>query len=336
MVSCISNRSADALNSITFNPLEEDEKIEVLIDGQLFTSYFYGEEAAKPVLYPILSSEGNFLTRGFPFDPRPGERVDHPHHLGNWFNYGDVNGWDFWNNGKGISEPQDENFGHIVHAGITKMLSGEHQGILAVSSLWKTHDMQVLLAENTEFVFHAKGTTRIIDRYSTLTAVNDDVILRDNKEGMFALRVARELELPTDKVAVFLDSHGVPTRIEKADNLGVSGSYLSSEGAVDDAVWGTRASWVMLSGVVNEEKVSIIIIDHPDNVGYPTYWHARGYGLFAANPLGQAIFSDGEKVLNYTLKASESVTFKYRLVILSGDLPTAEAVNSLALEFYPL
>ena len=42
------------------------------------------------------------VTRGFPLEPRPGERVDHPHHVGLWFNHGDVNGVDFWNNSESL------------------------------------------------------------------------------------------------------------------------------------------------------------------------------------------------------------------------------------------
>ena len=52
----------------------------------------------KPVLYPLNSSSGIPVTRGFPIDPKPNERIDHPHQTGMWFNYGNVNGLDFWNN----------------------------------------------------------------------------------------------------------------------------------------------------------------------------------------------------------------------------------------------
>jgi hypothetical protein len=49
-------------------------------------------------LYPLIADGGITVTRGYPLEPRPGERVDHPHHAGLWFNYGEVNGFDFWNN----------------------------------------------------------------------------------------------------------------------------------------------------------------------------------------------------------------------------------------------
>jgi hypothetical protein len=108
------------------------------------------------------------------------------------------------------------------------------------------------------------------------------------------------------------------------DNTGVTGHYLSSEGIEGMDVWGKRAKWVALSGEVEGEKVSIVIFDHPDNVGYPTYWHARGYGLFSANPLGQSIFSEGKETLNFSLESGESTTFRYRTLIVSGETDAAK------------
>ncbi|MDZ7694930.1 MAG: DUF6807 family protein [Balneolaceae bacterium] len=83
-------------------------------------------------------------------------------------------------------------------------------------------------------------------------------------------------------------------------------------------VWGTRARWMNLSGQIADESVSVAILDHPDNVGFPTYWHARGYGLFAANPLGQEALSGGEEQLDFELSAEDSTTFRYRVIVYSG------------------
>ena len=101
---------------------------------------------------------------------------------------------------------------------------------------------------------------------------------------------------------MFTDAAGVRPTVATLDNTGVNGDYLTSEGKKGDAVWGTRGKWAMLSGTVGGEPVTIAILDHPKNPGYPTYWHARGYGLFAANPLGQKALSNGKDVLNFTLE----------------------------------
>ena len=74
-------------------------------------------------------------------------------------------------------------------------------------------------------------------------------------------------------------------------------------------------------------RSSIAILDHPQNPGYPTYWHARGYGLFAANPLGQKALSDGKDVLNFALEPRQSATFRYRIIVATGT-PSAADVES--------
>jgi hypothetical protein len=58
-------------------------RIDVLIGGQPFTSYFLGAESPKPYLYPLRSAQGTIVTRGFPMRKDiPGEKADAPHHRG--------------------------------------------------------------------------------------------------------------------------------------------------------------------------------------------------------------------------------------------------------------
>lgn len=311
---------------------DAERKVDVIIDGKLFTSYIYPDIIKKPVLWPVMSQAGNMLTRSFPMINKEGDRSDHPHHVGVWLNYGDVNGLDFWNNSEAISPEKRDGYGTIYHRSIDKAKSGKGTALLGTSSDWKSPDNTIMLEEQTSFRFSALEHVRIIDRTTTLKAVIDEVKFTDNKEGMFAIRVARELELPSEKPTNLVDSHGVVTKVEKMDNTFVKGDYRSAEGVEGKEVWGTRCRWMKLSSEIEGEPVALVIIDHPSNVGYPTYWHARGYGLFAANTLGQKIFSDGINELNFSLKKGESVTFKYRLVVAAENL-TDNQINQLADEY---
>ncbi len=310
-------------------PKESEQKIDVLMDGELFTSYILDskyEVLKKPALYPLKSPSGVEITRGYPLESKPGERVDHPHHIGLWFNYGDVNGLDFWNNSSAIPEDRQDEMGHIVHWGVNEVKNGEQSGELVVTSGWLSPDNQVLLREETRFVFHKRPAARVVDRISTLTATGQRVRMHDNKEGMLGLRVTRALEYPSERPLRLTGPDGEPMEEPVLDNEGVNGEYTSSEGITGVEVWGTRAKWMKLSGVVEGQPVTVAILDHPDNVGYPTFWHARAYGLFAANPLGQAVFTEGDMQLNYELPAGESVTFKYRILIIPGR-DTADQVE---------
>jgi len=309
-----------------------EKKVDVMVDGKLFTSYIYPDNVKKPVLWPVMSPAENMLTRSFPMVNKEGDRTDHPHHVGIWLNYGDVNGLDFWNNSEAIPPEKRDGFGTIYHKSIDKVENGTGTAQLSTSAVWKSPENRAMLDEHTSFNFMALGNVRIIDRTTTLKALVEKVEFTDNKEGMFAIRVARELELPSEKPTNLMDSHGNVTRVEKMDNTNVKGNYRSADGVEGKEVWGTRCRWMKLASEIKGEPVSLVIIDHPTNVGYPTYWHARDYGLFAANTLGQKVFSEGKNELNFSLEKGESVTFKYRLVVASQDL-SDDDINHLADEY---
>jgi len=308
---------------------DAEKKVDVLIDGELFTSYIYPDLIKKPVLWPLMSPAGNMLTRSFPLETKEGDRSDHPHHVGVWLNYGDVNGLDFWNNSEAIAPEKRAGYGSIVHRSVEKAESGPGSALLETTAVWESPDQTLMLEEHSTFTFSVVDQIRIIDRTTTLKALLDEVHFKDNKEGMFAIRVARELELPSESPTDLVDAHGNITRVEQMDNTLVKGNYSSAEGVEGSEVWGTRCRWMKLASEINGEEVALVIIDHPSNIGYPTYWHARGYGLFAANTLGQKVFSDGKNVLNFSLKKNQTVTFKYRLVVAGEDLSDLQ-INELA------
>ncbi len=302
----------------------EKQRVAVMVDGKLFTAFIYPDASVlkKPALYPILTATGNPITRGWPLDPRPGERVDHPHHVGMWFNYGDVNGHDFWNNSNDLGPDHKGPMGTIVTTNIAKLNEVGNRAELTVESDWQDSAGKSMIKESTMYTFEADGQNRRIDRQTTLTALDKDVTFKDNKEGLVAIRVARQLEHPSTKAEIFTDASGKATPVASLNNDGIMGHYHSAVGKEGDAVWGTRAPWVELTGTLTgNEPVSVVLFDNPKNVGYPTYWHARGYGLFAANPLAPSVMSSGkDSPMNFVLKAGQSVTFRHRLLIAPGTL----------------
>lgn len=244
-----------------------------------------------------------------------------------WFNYGDVNGYDFWNNSNDTGSHKGP-FGTIRHRSVDKMASGDDKAELEVSSEWQKPDGKSLIRETTRYIFRGEGDTRMIERVTTLTALGEDVLFRDNKEGLIALRVARELEHPSTQPEIFTDASGNATSVPKMSTEGVTGHYHSSEGIEGDSVWGTRARWVSLNGKIGEEPITIVIMDNPRNIGYPAHWHARGYGLFGANSLGQKAMNTSAKEFNYKLPAGKSVTFRHRVLVHSGDNLTPAQVDA--------
>ncbi|MFQ5738389.1 MAG: PmoA family protein [Acidobacteriota bacterium] len=268
--------------------LREEKRVEVSTGGKLFTIYRYGPEFPdKPIFYPILTLTGRPVNRGFPMrDDVPSESRDHPHQKSLFFGYGNVNGVDYWSNQGG---------GRILHKAVLEASSGA-LGRLQILLEWVDPDHRAVLQEVKRVTFGATSHIRWMDHDITLTALTEPVFFNDSKEGLFAIRVAPSLK-----------------------EEGGGGRYLNAFGWETAAkVWGKRAPWVALGGEIEAEEVTLALFDHPSTENYPSYWHARAYGLFAANPFGRKDFVRGTKPLNKKLAPGESFHFRYRLLIYQG------------------
>ena len=317
-----------------FAIVEKNDKkqVDILFNGKLMTAYCYYDSSRKHVLFPVNTVDGITVTRSYPFQMIAGERTDHPHHTGIWLNYESVNGLDFWNNSTAIAPEKRDHYGTIIHKKITDKKTNGNSASLSAAATWVRPDNKVLLNEQTTFNFNVKGNDFIIDRITTLTATDTTVIFKDVKDGMFAIRVARELELPSKEKSSFVDDKGNITTVPPSGS-DVTGMYYSSGGLQGDSVWSSKGNWVMLTGKKDGKDITIGMFDHPANVGYPAYWHARGYGLFSVNPLGRKIFSNGKEELNFSLQPGQSTTFRYRIVIHSGSSLTSDEMNKFSKDF---
>ncbi len=285
-------------------------RVSVTIDNKPFTTLFCGPDTGKPYLHPLRAPSGKIVTRLYPMVNVPGETHDHPHHRGLWFSHGNVNGYDFWAN-----EPSERTAktGKIVLRSIGRIAGGREAGAIEATFDWLDPQGKALLTESRKMTFYADPARRVIDFDLTLTA-NGKVTFGDTKEGTFAIRLAPSLEEPGK------DSLPAPKR---------TGLMVDSEGRRGEGqVWGRRASWVDYFGEIDGEKLGVAILDHPSNPRHPTYWHARGYGLFAANIFGWHDFLN-DKTANGSmgLDAGRSIRFRYRVIIHSGGSESARIAD---------
>jgi hypothetical protein len=307
---------AQPKTTISVTDIPAEQKIIVTVNGQLFTQLLYADTLSKPVLFPILAADGLPITRGFPLAPRPDDPTDNPQQLGMWMNYEKVNGIDFWNNSSAIPQEKKQLYGLIKIKQILQVSGGEN-GMLEYSADWINQAGQVLLQEKTKLMFFQEKQVRWIDRVTELTAATM-ISMPDAADGLLALRVAHELELPVSEMTEYKDGNGNVTRVQRTKDQTVTGDYITSTGKKGDAAWGSRGNWCMLYGRRAGTPISITMIDHASNLGYPTYWHTRKNGLLAANPFGQKIFSKGAENLNFKMLKGKSIRFQYRTVITAG------------------
>lgn len=326
-VSCNSGHKAE----VTFNQDHSGNKIDVFIGDRYFTSLIHSDTLEKPFLFPILTHSGMTITRGYPLDPRPHERIDHPHQMGLWFNFGDVNGLDFWNNSSAIAPEKKSRYGHIR---LDSLLSADPDaGELTTLSTWNDHLQNRLMAEKTTYRFSSDAShNRSIERITHLTALQQ-VTFRSNKEGLFAIRVDRAFEEADEKPARRLDASALPADKPYAYNEGVNGHYRNRQGLEGEAaVWGIKTPWVALRAEIEEEVITLVILDHPQNPSYPGWPHARGYGLFSMNNLAGNTMNPDDAPMEIVLEEGEEITFRHMLII--GGEMTDEMINKKMEQFH--
>ncbi len=286
----------------------DGDRIDVSIAGAPFTSFHFGDTATKPYLHPLRASDGSVVTRGYPMEEIPGEQRDHPHHRGAWFSHGDVNGIDFWANE--VSQRSRGRKGVIAFDEIVAVESGESEALIEADFAWNAPDGSRLLTERRVMRFGRSGDDNLVDFVIALTAEAGSVHFGDTKEGTFAVRLSTELEEPHWRAT------GIPR----------TGRIVNAEGAWSEAnTWGKRSPWVDYSGSLQGKPVGVAILDHPGNPKHPTYWHVRGYGLFAANVFGEHDFHATEsRDGGITIAKGETLRFRYRIVIHPGRTADAE------------
>ena len=286
-----------------------NEKISVDIDGKPFTEFWIGPKTVKPYLAPLRAASGVMVTRGFPMVADiPGETHDHPHHTGLWFTHGDVNGYNFWANEES-QEGSGKGKGRVVLKQVERVSSGKKTGTIEAVFEWKIPTGETLLHESRKMTFYSDPQLRIIDFDITLSP-DEKVTFGDTKEGMFAMRLAPALEEDQPK------GIAEPKR---------TGRMVNAQGKVGEKnVWGKRSEWVDYSGVIDGQPVGVAIFDNPGNPRYPTYWHARGYGLFATNIFGVHDFTnDKSRDGSLTIRPGQPLRFRFRVLIHPGDTNAA-------------
>jgi hypothetical protein len=273
----------------------------VKIDGQLFTEYLV-ESGGKPILWPIIGPTGKAMTRAYPMKKDdPSEKKDHPHHRSMWFTHGDVNGIDFWTEKTGN--------GTTKHREFAKLESGK-TGLIVTNNDWLSSDGKRQFEDKRTLRFGADADSRWIDFDIVIQALDKPVTFGDTKEGTFGLRLAETISVDAKQ----------------------GGQIVNSNGELDNKTWGKAADWVDCHGPLDGQTVGIAILNHPSSFRYPTYWHVRSYGLFAANPFGLRDFS-GDKKKNgfYTIQPGERITLRYRVLFHHGDEKAGKVAEAFSI-----
>jgi hypothetical protein len=300
-----------------------DGRVSIEIAGKPFSDFYisgkaFNAEVTKPYLWPLRAPSGTYITRAWPMEEvaeEAGEKkatrkgppeFDHQHQRGLWFAHDSVNKLDFWNNEWSyVTDQHRKNLGRISLKQLGEVKSGTDKGSIAATFEWGDIERTAapILTESRVMTFYSDDKLRYFDLDITLTAIQS-VTFGDGKDGVLGIRLRPVLQEDKDK------DH---PHLVNADGL-----------AGEKALWGKPSNWCDYSGEINGEKVGVAILDHPDNPRHPVRWHARAYGLFAANPFGLSVFT-GDKSQDgaVTLEPGKSLRYRYRIIIHAGDAKDA-------------
>lgn len=335
---------------VTFEKLDGGD-ISIRTGGRLFAQY-RPNVSSTPILWPILSPDGQLMARSLPMIARIdvegesdaelkniyrnaqrgvlAENNDHPHHRSLWFDHGDVNGFDFWALGKGTTI-------RPVQVDVRSELVGEVPAVVihTVNKWCEDGSDAPLLGETRRYTFGVDSddpTIWLIDCDIELTAECDEVVFGDTKEGTFGYRTPGTMDVDARK------------RFEKW-----GGHIVNAQGQTDGDTWAKRSAWVDYSGPVPKRltdeqldaaepataenlalvSAGVTIMNHPESFRYPSWYHVRTYGLFAVNPFGVHDFEPNSALVEpVTLRRGEKLLFRYRVAIYDGSR-SAESIQKL-------
>ena len=244
-----------------------------------------GEYERCNYIHPLYSIKGKVLTEDFP--------SDHLHHRGVFWAWHQV-----WIGDQRIGDPWEiKHFKQEVtevefskHGSVSVVLRAE---VNWLSDLWKKNGMEVpYLKENSEItVWPVNGNVRRIDFEIRLLALEEGLKLGGSEDekgyGGFSVRAI----LPDDVLFTGPDGAVRPeeTQVQSPGFINVSGSLEA-----------------------NNNPGGIVIVDHPDNPGYPQPWILR-----AKNSMQNAAWPGREPV---SVSTTEPLVLKYSLLIYSGKL----------------
>ncbi len=275
----------------------EDNRIAVMVNEEPFTAYLFGKEHKYPFFYPVIGpASGESVTA---WDQEP-----YPHHSSLYISLDrvrseNVEHGNYWQPRHQLATGQV----FSRNARIAKQEKG--RVVLQDEADWivpatESHQMR---DKRTVTIWAPSPTIRIMDFRFELTALKD-LEVRQTGHSFFSARMRPEIAV------------GCPTRGPDWVEMG-TGTIVDSRGNKNEA--GTRgqdADWCAYYGKIEGVTEGLAIIQHSGNPMYPAKWFNRDYGFMSPTPFA----FDG----NIPIKAEETLTFRYRVVVFTGDHETAD------------
>jgi len=273
----VTTASADQ-PAVTFE--SETGRLQVSVGNDRFATYVYADtEIWRPYFTNVHAPGGVRATRHHP--PRMGiDSTDHATmHPGIWLAFGDLGGHDFWRNKARVE--------HVEF--VEQPKGGPGRGAFSVRNRYVA-DRKTICTEVCKHEFVA-GDGSCLVTYDSHFSSDSEFYFGDQEELGLGFRVRSELRVK-----------------------GGRGRIQNSGGGVnEEQVWGRQADWCDYGGVVDGQRVGLLLMPSPRNF-LRSWFHARDYGFTAANPFGRNAFTRGAKS-RVVVKAGETFRLGYGVLV---------------------
>ena len=223
------------------------DRVDVVVDGRLFTSYRFARDQKYPYFWPVNGpASGASVTTE--------TSMPYPHHHSLFFGCDRVNGGNYWQEGN--------ERGQILSSGPDIVVASGPYVLITDRCLWKRPGSEPVFEDVRCFLIHAPDKDlRMIDVSIRLKALTDVRILRTN-HALFAARMVPELSV---------NSKG--TLVNAAGQKG------------EKETLGRPSPWCDYSGTRDGVTEGLAILEAPVNPWYPCPWFTRDYGFFSPTPM---------------------------------------------------
>ncbi len=305
--------------------IKEKDAVDFKIGNALVSRYHVGANVAKPYLWPLNAPGDIPVTRAWPLEKgAPKETTDHVHQKSVWFCHGDViadgvpvkqkikgvEGFDFWT--------ENANAGKIVCVEVGEPKNGAKEASISTRNEWQVPGGMKILDETRVIHLHElSGGGRLFVFDIDLFASVCPITFGDTKEGSMGVRV-------NDELIVKNGGHFI----------NAEGKIVDKKSILDAPIWGNPSDWVDYTGQIGGKTAGVAVFDDPNNKPRAD-WHARAYGLLAANPFGRKLSGfPSQKGKTDLTKIAKGDHLKLRYGVLAHAGDTTEGKVAQAYEMF--
>ncbi|MCX6227489.1 MAG: PmoA family protein [Bacteroidia bacterium] len=258
-------------------------RIDVSINGNLFTQYIFSEDEKYPFFFPVNGPSGFSVTSM--------RNSLYPHHSSLFFGCDRVNGGNYWQ--EGLDRGQIKS----LRAEILK--TGKDTVVLTNECIWSRPG--------------AESPVRDV-RNITITAPSKDLCQID-----FDIRLDMLMDVKIEKTNHSFFS----ARMAPDLSVAQGGAMVNAEGnqgeTGDNGTFGKKSPWMDCYGTRNGKTEGMAILQHPSNPWYPSPWFTRDYGFFSPTPM----YWPSDETAGTVLKKGDTLKLRYRVLVHSGDTKAA-------------